>query len=231
VIVLGGSFAQEAAGHHPRRIGVGDFMAGLACVESGGRFDAVNGRSGALGKYQFMPKIWVAWAGRYLGNRWAGATPRNQEFVARERILDLYERHHSWRLVAHWWRTGNAPRDERTWSRGSLRYVNAVMAVARLAAADQTRLLIPARCLPTRFKEPRVRTEPWPLVRVTGKSVYLRRGPGVATRAFEVVRRGARLAVLGHRRERQGIVWLRVGLRDGRTGWIVGRLVAPIGRG
>ena len=61
-IGAGGLFAGSVDAHHPRRIGIDDFMAGLACVESVGNYDAVNERSGARGKYQFMPRIWRAWS-------------------------------------------------------------------------------------------------------------------------------------------------------------------------
>ncbi len=83
--------------------------------ESGGRFDALNDRTGAFGKYQVMPGNWRAWANRYMGNKWAEPTARNQEFVARQRVQALYDKHGSWRTVAYWWLTGNAHRDETQW--------------------------------------------------------------------------------------------------------------------
>jgi len=231
LIGAGGLFSGSAAGHHPRRIGIDDFMTGLACVESGGRFGAVNSRSGALGKYQFMPRIWRAWSGRYLRNRWAEPTPANQEFVARSRIIDLYARHHRWRLVAHWWRTGNAPRDESTWTRSSTRYVNRVMRLTRLAASADADHQIPQRCFPAKVERPTIRDERLPKVAVTGRRVFLRRGPGPRHRAFEVVRRGDRMVVLDRARSGGGYRWLRVGLKDGRTGWIFARLTRAIDRG
>ena len=63
-------------------VDIDDFMTGLACTESSGRFEALNRFSGAMGKYQIMPKNWRAWALRYMGNPWAQTSPRNQEFVA-----------------------------------------------------------------------------------------------------------------------------------------------------
>jgi hypothetical protein len=104
-----------------RRIDIDAFMTGLACIESSGRFTAVNKRSGALGKYQIMPRNWRAWSGRYLGNRWARPTPRNQEYVARQRILALYELRGDWRRVAYWWLTGDGEPDERLWTRPAAR--------------------------------------------------------------------------------------------------------------
>lgn len=213
------------------RVDIDDFLTGLACVESAGRYEVRNPLSGALGKYQFMPRVWVAWSGRYLGNRWARPTARNQEYVARERIRDLRQRYGSWRLVAHWWRTGNAPRDERRWSIGSVSYVRTVMAFARRAATPGLRSDVPARCLPRDFGQPPIRKKPWPRIVVTGRSVFLRRGAGSVNRAFEVLHRGDRPAVLGRGRDANGKLWLEVGLEDGRRGWIVAWYVAAIGRG
>jgi hypothetical protein len=210
------------------RLDIDHFMTGLACVESGGRYDALNPRSKALGKYQFMPRIWVAWAGRYLGNRWARPTPRNQEFVARQRIIDLYELHGDWRLVAHWWRTGNAPRDESRWTAGSKKYVGRIMTIAGRASSPSLRGDVHDRCFPRDLGQPRVRTEPWPRVVVTGGSVNLRRGPGAAHRVFEVAHRGDRLAVLGRARDGNGRRWLQVGLKDGRRGWLAAWYTAPL---
>jgi hypothetical protein len=230
VIGVGGLFSGSAAGHHPRPITIEDFMTGLACVESSGRYDAVNSRSLALGKYQFMPRIWRAWSRRYLGDRWAEPTPQNQEFVAHQRITDLYNKHHRWRLVAHWWRTGNAPRDESTWTRGATKYVNRVMRLARLASSPETRDQVPQRCLPGDTSRPALMGEPASVVAVSGGRVYIRRGPGPEHRAFTVVGRGEQLAVLGRERSQSGHPWLRVGLNDGRTGWIYGGLTRSVER-
>lgn len=226
LIGAGSHFAGSAAGQDPRPIDIDHFMTGLACVESGGRYEAVNKRSGALGKYQFMPRIWRAWSKRYLGDSSAEPTPANQETVARERISDLFDKHQSWRLVAHWWRTGNAPRDEATWSRGSTKYVNRIMRFARLASSSQTRDRVPRRCYPLDAERPPTSLQPDSSgqVVVTGRRVFVRRGPGPEYRAFTVVRRGHRLAELGREQSRSGYPWLQVGLGGGRTGWIFGPL-------
>lgn len=213
------------------RVDIDGFMTGLACVESAGRYEARNRLSGALGKYQFMPRVWAAWSGRYLGNRWAAPTSRNQEFVARKRIEGLYRRYGEWRLVAHWWRTGDAPRDERRWSIGSRSYVRAVMAFARRASTPTLRSDVPARCFPRDLGEPTVRTEPWPRVVVTGRSVFLRRGGSSESRAIDVLYRGDRLAVLGSARAANGRLWLEVGLKDGKRGWISAWFAQPIRKG
>jgi hypothetical protein len=119
-------------------------MDALGQVESGGRYDARNPVSGAYGKYQIMPSNWPAWAGRYLGDRRARPTPRNQDRVAAGRMTDLYRAYGAWDRVAYWWLTGKrGPRD--TWSAYARRYVSRVMAGyrARLAspAAGSKRIL------------------------------------------------------------------------------------------
>jgi hypothetical protein len=195
-------------------------MTGLACVESGGRFDALNRSSGSYGKYQVMPRIWSAWAARYMHNRWAAQTPRNQEYVVRQRVMGLSRLHHRWRLVAHWWLTGNAGANEQVWSVGSTGYVDSVMAIAHLAAREATREQVSARCFPGSFPTPKIHTGPWPRVTVTGQRVHLRTAAGYENHATGSVTRGDRLAVLGSGRDARGKPWLHVGLRDGTQGWI-----------
>src|SRR3954468_3314861 len=220
LLVLTMTMAVPASALGARRIGIDEFMTGLACVESGGRFNAFNPGSRSYGKFQVMPHNWSAWAARYLGNRWAAQTPRNQEYVARQRILDLYRLHHRWRLVAHWWLTGNADGNEQLWSRGSIGYVDSVMTVAHMAASAGARGDVPARCFPASFRTPRIRTEPWPRATVAGRRVHLRTAAGYENRATDTVTRGMTLAVLGRDRDARGKPWLHVGLRDGRQGWI-----------
>ena len=220
LLVVTITMAVPASALAARRIGIEDFMTGLACVESGGRFDAFNPSSRSYGKYQVMPRNWSAWAGRYLGNRWAAPTPRNQEYVAQQRILDLYRLHRRWRLVAHWWLTGNADPNEQLWSPGSTGYVNSVTTIAHLAANPATRGQIPARCFPAAFRTPRIHTGRWPRVTVTGQRVHLRTAAGYENRATGTVTRGMMLAVLGSRRDPRGKPWIHVGLRDGRQGWV-----------
>src|SRR3954462_1426628 len=77
LLVVTTTLAVPASALGVRRIGIDEFMTGLACVESSGRFDALNVSSGSYGKYQVMPRNWSAWAMRYLGNRWAAPTRRN----------------------------------------------------------------------------------------------------------------------------------------------------------
>jgi len=211
------------------RMGIDDFLTGLACVESSGRFTALNERTGAYGKYQVTPRNWISWAGRYLGNPWAAPTPSNQQYVVTQRVGDLFEVHPNWRRVAHWWLTGNAAGVEQLWSPGSLRYVDRVIAFAK-AAASSAAAIVPARCFPQHLGRPTVRTQPFPRVRVTGGAVNVRRSAGYEFRTLTVARRGQTLAVLWRGRDARGEPWLHVGLPDGRTGWIASWLTAPLGQ-
>jgi hypothetical protein len=210
-----------------RRTTIDDFMTGLACVESGGRYYAVNSFSGSYGKYQIMPRVWLAWANRYLGNKWAEATPRAQEYVARNRISDLYAIHHRWPLVAHWWLTGNADPDQQMWSDASSGYVSSVIRIARLVRTPDGAAQVPARCFAQDLPQPKIRTEPLPRVVVTGSVVFIRDGAGTDNKAVGKVTAGTVLAVLSSRRDSSGRKWLHVGLRDGTKAWIASWLTQP----
>jgi hypothetical protein len=210
-----------------RRTTIDDFMTGLACVESGGRYDALNSASGSYGKYQIMPRVWLAWAGIYLGNRWANPTPRAQEYVARNRISDLYALHRKWPLVAHWWLTGSADPDRELWSDASTGYVDSVITIARLVRTSAGAAQVPARCFVQDLPLPKIRTQPLPRVVVTGGRAFIRDGAGADNSAVGTVMKGTLLAVLGHGRDSAGKKWLHVGLRDGSKAWIASWLTAP----
>jgi len=202
-------------------------MTGLACIESGGRYDAYNATSGAYGKYQIMPRNWVGWTGRYLGNPWQGPTARAQEYVAKARIADLWALHHSWALVAHWWHTGNAEPDRTLWSNANNSYVNAVIAIAQLARSTTTAGQVPRACFAQNLPAPRIWTQPIPRVVVTGRRVFIRPGPGTDNRAVGIVTEGTVLAALGSARDSSGNKWLYVGLRGGSTAWIAAWFTEP----
>jgi hypothetical protein len=202
-------------------------MTGLACTESGGRFGALNAATGAFGKYQVMPRNWVSWSGRYLNNRWAAPSARNQEFVVRMRVSDLRALPRTWRQVAHWWLTGNATSDEALWSNHSLGYVDRVVGTARAAARPNARDVVKAACFPADVPAAHVRVKPWPRVIVSGGRVNLREGAGAENRKLTTVTRGAKLAVLGRATDARGKLWLHVGLRDGTTGWIASWYTTP----
>jgi hypothetical protein len=210
------------------RIDIDAFMTGLACIESGGSYTALNSRTGAYGKYQIMPRNWPAWAARYMRNKWAQPTPRNQEYVARQRILDLYELRGNWRRVAYWWLTGNGEGNEHQWSSRALGYVNRVMSITELASSPRYAELVPAGCFPRNYPPPKIRTQPRQHVVVTGRVVHLRSGPGYHNDAVGVVRNGVRLTVLRSGLDARGKTWLKVGLADGRVAWIASWFTAPI---
>lgn len=188
--------------------------------EIGGRFDAINAKSGSYGKYQIMPRNWPAWAARYMHNRWAKPTPQNQEFVARERVIDLYEKRGSWPMVALWWLTGDNEPNQTLWSNGASRYVEQVMATAQMAADPRTATNVKARCFPVDLGDPEIRPEPYQRSRIIGLRVNLRAAAGAENRIVETVRRGTVVAVLGKRDDPRGKPWRKVGLLDGRSGWV-----------
>jgi hypothetical protein len=231
LIALGWSLSAAAVDARGERgIDIHTFMTGLACTESGGRFEALNSRTRAYGKYQIMPGNWRAWAKRYLGNRWAEPTPRNQEFVARMRIQDLYDKHGSWRSVASWWLTGNVHDDEALIKPGTLRYIEKVMGTARTAATPTVRETVRQRCFPVAYRDPKVRTEPWPRIEITGRRVTIRSGAGAENRILDYVRRDARLPVLAKGEDPRGRPWLKVGLAKSRTGWIAAWFTRAVDR-
>jgi len=209
---------QQSPNRH--RVSIDSFMTGLACIESSGRYEARNPVTGAYGKYQIMPRNWPYWAAYYMHNRWALPTPSNQEFVARARILDLYKLRGHWRLVAHWWLTGNADPNEGLWTSSSAHYVNAVMSFARDAATPQLHTLVPNRCAPLPSINPDIRTTPWPHVRINGKRVYLRSEPSTKALVIGLVKEGERYAALGFKKDERGEQWIQLGLADGSTGWV-----------
>lgn len=61
--------------------------------ESGGNYDAVNGRTGAAGKFQIMPENWPEWAEQAGIGRDAPMAPENQEIVARNKLREYYDKY------------------------------------------------------------------------------------------------------------------------------------------
>ena len=220
IVIIAALAASRADARGQKAVDLRAFLTGLACTESGGRFDALNDKSGAYGKYQIMPRNWPAWAARYMHNRWAKPTPQNQEFVARERILDLHEKRGSWPMVALWWLTGDNEPNQMLWSNGASRYVEHVMSTAQMAADPRTVGQVKTRCFPANLGDPEIRTEPYPRSRITGGRVNLRIAAGAENKIVETVRRGTVVAVLGKRYDPRGKPWRKVGLLDGRSGWV-----------
>lgn len=69
------------------------FINAIAGQESGGDYNAVNGRTGAAGKYQIMPENWPAWAEEAGIGADAEMTPENQEIVARFKLGQYYDKY------------------------------------------------------------------------------------------------------------------------------------------
>lgn len=69
------------------------FINAIAGQESGGDYNAVNGRTGASGKYQIMPENWPAWAEEAGLGADAEMTPENQEIVARYKLGEYYDKY------------------------------------------------------------------------------------------------------------------------------------------
>ena len=69
------------------------FINAIAGQESGGDYGAVNGRTGASGKYQIMPENWPAWAEEAGLGADAEMTPENQEIVARYKLGEYYDKY------------------------------------------------------------------------------------------------------------------------------------------
>lgn len=61
--------------------------------ESGGNYGAVNGRTGASGKYQIMSDNWPSWAEEAGLSADAPMTPENQEIVARHKLREYYDKY------------------------------------------------------------------------------------------------------------------------------------------
>ena len=68
-----------------------DFFAAVAGQESGGNYNAQNGRTGAFGKYQIMPENWPSWAKEAGLSADAPQTPENQEIVAKYKLGQYYD--------------------------------------------------------------------------------------------------------------------------------------------
>ena len=87
-----------------------EFIYGIQAQESGGNYKAVNGGSGALGKYQIMPANVPSWSKKYMGTSWSPqqflADPAKQDALAKAVLSDYYQK---WgpRGAASAWYSGN----------------------------------------------------------------------------------------------------------------------------
>lgn len=87
------------------------FMQALSGQESGGDYNAVNGRTGAYGRFQIMPENWSSWAVDAGLSPDAPQTPENQYRVTRHKLLEYYNKFGNWRDVAIAWYGGEGAVD------------------------------------------------------------------------------------------------------------------------
>jgi len=69
------------------------FKQNLFGNESGGDYNAVNPKSGAIGKYQIMPANWSQWAQDAGLSADAKPTPENQEIIADAKLRPLFQKY------------------------------------------------------------------------------------------------------------------------------------------
>ena len=101
--------------YEPPQSDFDSWFEGMAKQESGGDYNAVNGDTGASGRYQIMPENWDAWAEEAGLERGAEMTPENQDIVARHKMRGYYDEYGpDGALVAWYAGPGNAER----WVRG-----------------------------------------------------------------------------------------------------------------
>lgn len=70
-----------------------NLVAAIGGQESGGNYNAKNGRTGASGKYQIMPDNWPSWSQEVGLPAGAEMTPENQEIVARFKLKQYYDKY------------------------------------------------------------------------------------------------------------------------------------------
>lgn len=83
------------------------FFEAIAQQESGGNYSAVNGRTGASGKYQIMPGNIGPWSQQYLGRRVSvqefRRSPRLQDELARAVLKSYYDKYGPRGAAAAWY--------------------------------------------------------------------------------------------------------------------------------
>lgn len=70
-----------------------NLVAAIGGQESGGNYNAKNGRTGASGKYQILPSNWPSWSQEAGLPAGAEMTPENQEIVARFKLKQYYDKY------------------------------------------------------------------------------------------------------------------------------------------
>jgi hypothetical protein len=112
---------------------LGQFMAGLRRMESGGNYRALNAGSGASGGYQFLDSTW----GNYGGYRRAMDAPSDvQDARAKQLMTAYYQKFGTWGAVAQAWLGGPGSVGKNVTDRytgiTSNQYVNNVLSYAGL---------------------------------------------------------------------------------------------------
>ena len=85
---------------------IDQFMGAISGQESGGDYNAENERTAAAGKYQILPTNWASWAQDAGLSPDAPMTPKNQEIIAKNKMLEYYNKFGNWRDVAIAWYGG-----------------------------------------------------------------------------------------------------------------------------
>lgn len=78
-------------------------MASFGIQESGGNYNAKNGRTGASGKYQILPDNWPSWSQEAGLPAGAEMTPENQEKVARFKLRQYYDKYGAEGAAVAWY--------------------------------------------------------------------------------------------------------------------------------
>lgn len=86
------AIANNGGGNSAEREAFINAIAGQESEGSGG-YNAVNGRTGAAGKYQILPDNWPRWSQEAGLGADAPMTPENQEIVARYKLGEYYDKY------------------------------------------------------------------------------------------------------------------------------------------
>ena len=96
----------DAQNEYESTTGINAFMRAISGQESDGNYDLTNSDSGAAGAFQIMPDNWATWAQDAGLSPDAPMTPENQDRVARNKMLEYYNKFGNWRDVAIAWYAG-----------------------------------------------------------------------------------------------------------------------------
>ena len=90
------------------------FLAAISGVESGGNYDAYNEKTGARGKYQFIPSTYAEYADD--PDDWS---PKQQELAAHRMAAEYIEKY-GYRNAAIAWQGGEGAIGHEDWSDGNM---------------------------------------------------------------------------------------------------------------